>query len=195
MDPLQHTWGALDEVASADLNAIQKLTRAARLAASNNNVTSADARGDSLLRWQADTALATGTLRLLDASADWRDRWVRTTFVRTAQTQRMGQSGSPGDVGVNDTSSSGPARSTSTGYTGIGAVSNISTAAGVSNGNPPLNSVGANRSYAVVVDDLGTAPVYLYVDPTTGALYLYNDSGSSLWPYVEIDLSGDFGMR
>lgn len=195
MDPLVNEWAALDDVESADLNAIQKLTRGARLASDNNNLTSADARGGSLLRWQADTALATATARLIDDSADWRDRWVRVLFVRTSQTQRMGQGGSPGDVGANDVSSSGPARSTSQGYTGIGAYSNTSTSASVSNGNPPLNAVGTARSYAITVDDLGTLPVYLYADPTTGALYLYNDSGSSLWPYVEVDFSGAVGMR
>ncbi len=195
MDPRVNTWGALDDVESADLNQWQDLTREGRTASDNNNLTSTGSEGSSLLRWQADTALATGTLRLLDDSADWRDRRIAVTFTRTAQTARMGQSGSPGDTAINDTSSSGPARSTSTGYTGTGAVSNVTTAASVSNGNPPLNSVGANRSYAVVVDDLGTSPVYLYVDPTTGALYVYNDSGTSLWPLIEVDLSGDTGMR
>lgn len=195
MDPYVNEWAPLDDVASADLNAIQKLARGARLASDNNNLTSADARGGTLLRWQADTALATATARLIDDSADWRDRWVRVTFVRTSPTQRMGQGGSPGDVGANDTTSTGPARSTSQGYTGTGAYSNTTTSAAVSNGNPPLNSVGTARSYAVTVDDLGASPVYLYADPTNGVLYLYNDSGSSLWPYVEVDLSGDVGMR
>lgn len=195
MDPYVNEWAPLDDVASADLNAIQKLARGARLASDNNNLTSADARGGTLLRWQADTALATATARLIDDSADWRDRWVRVTFVRTSQTQRMGQGGSPGDVGANDTTSTGPARSTSQGYTGTGAYSNTTTSAAVSNGNPPLNSVGTARSYAVTVDDLGASPVYLYADPTNGVLYLYNNSGSSLWPYVEVDLSGDVGMR
>lgn len=195
MDPYVNEWAPLDDVASADLNAIQKLARGARLASDNNNLTSADARGGTLLRWQADTALATATARLIDDSADWRDRWVRVTFVRTSPTQRMGQGGSPGDVGANDTTSTGPARSTSQGYTGTGAYSNTTTSAAVSNGNPPLNSVGTARSYAVTVDDLGASHVYLYADPTNGVLYLYNDSGSSLWPYVEVDLSGDVGMR
>lgn len=195
MDPYVNEWAPLDDVASADLNAIQKHARGARLASDNNNLTSADARGGTLLRWQADTALATATARLIDDSADWRDRWVRVTFVRTSPTQRMGQGGSPGDVGANDTTSTGPARSTSQGYTGTGAYSNTTTSAAVSNGNPPLNSVGTARSYAVTVDDLGASPVYLYADPTNGVLYLYNDSGSSLWPYVEVDLSGDVGMR
>jgi len=195
VDPYVNEWAPLDDVASADLNAIQKLARGARLASDNNNLTSADARGGTLLRWQADTALATATARLIDDSADWRDRWVRVTFVRTSPTQRMGQGGSPGDVGANDTTSTGPARSTSQGYTGTGAYSNTTTSAAVSNGNPPLNSVGTARSYAVTVDDLGASPVYLYADPTNGVLYLYNDSGSSLWPYVEVDLSGDVGMR
>ena len=195
MDPYVNEWAPLDDVASADLNAIQKLARGARLASDNNNLTSADARGGTLLRWQADTALATATARLIDDSADWRDRWVLVTFVRTSPTQPMGQGGSPGDVGANDTTSTGPARSTSQGYTGTGAYSNTTTSAAVSNGNPPLNSVGTARSYAVTVDDLGASPVYLYADPTNGVLYLYNDSGSSLWPYVEVDLSGDVGMR
>jgi hypothetical protein len=195
MDPRVNTWGALDDVESADLNQWQDLTREARTASDNNNLTSSGSEGSSLLRWQADTQLTSGTLRLLDDSADWRDRRVAVTFTRTAQTARVGQSGSPGDTAINDVTSSGPARSSSAGYTGIGAVSNITTAAGVSNGNPPLNAVGANRSYAITVDDLGAAPVYLYCDPTTGHLYLYNDSGSSLWPLVEVDLSGKTGMR
>ena len=189
------TWAPLGEVASADLNEWQDVTREAGPASDNNNLGSSSSKGATLLRWQADTALATATTRLIDDSADWRDRWVKVLFVRTSQTQRMGQGGSPGDVGANDTSSTGAARSTSYGYTGTGAYSNVSTSASVSNGNPPLNSVGTARSYAVVVDDLGTLPVYLYVDPSTGYLYLYNDSGSSLWPYVEVDLSGDVGMR
>lgn len=195
MDPLVNEWAALDDVESADLNEIQNLIREARPGDTDNNLTSTSAKGGSLLRWQADTALATGTEQLIDGSADWRDRWVRVLFVRTSQTQRLGQGGSPGDVGVNDVSSSGPARSTSQGYTGIGAYSNTTTSASVSSGNPPLNSVGTARSYAIVVDDLGTAPVYLFADPTNGKLYLYNDSGSSLWLYVEVDASGDVGMR
>lgn len=195
MDPRVNTWGALDDVESADLNEWQDLGREARPGDTDNNLTSTEAKGGTLLRWQADTALATGTEQLIDGSADWRDRFVRVLFVRTSQTQRMGQGGSPGDVGANDTTSTGPARSTSQGYTGSGAYSNTTTSASVSSGNPPLNSVGTARSYAVIVDDLGTAPVYLFADPTNGKLYLYNDSGSSLWPYVEVDASGDVGMR
>lgn len=195
MDPLVNEWGALDSVESADLNAIQKLSRGARLASDNNNLTSDDARGGTLLRWQADTQFSTGTARLIDDSIDWRDRFVRVLFVRAAQTQRMGQGGSPGDTALNLVTISGPARSTSEGYTGTGAYSNTSTSAAVSNGNPPLDAVGTARSYAVVIDDLGAAPVYLYCDPVNGALYLYNDSGGALWPYVEVDASGATGMR
>lgn len=195
MDPRVNEWAPHDDVESADLNEIQDLIREARPADTDNNLTSTAAKGGSLLRWQADTALATGTEQLIDGSADWRDRWVKVLFVRTSQTQRMGQGGSPGDAALNTVTSSGPARSTSQGYTGSGAYSNTTTSASVSNGNPPLNSVGTARSYAVIVDDLGTLPVYLYADPTNGKLYLYNDSGSSLWPYVEVDASGDVGMR
>lgn len=195
MDPRLQTYAPLGEIASADLNLWQDRTREARPASDTNNLTSTAARGGSLLRWQADTQLTSGTLRLIDDSVDWRDRWVKVLFVRTAQTERMGQGGDPGDTATNDVTSAGPARSTSSGYTGTGAYSNVTSGAAVSNGNAPLNDVGANRSYAVTIDDLGTLPVYLYVDPSTGYLYLYNDSGSTLWPYVEVDLSGDVGMR
>jgi hypothetical protein len=193
MDPRVETYAPLGEVASADLNLWQDRTREARAADTVNNLLGGV--GGSLLCWQADTQMTSGTMRVIDNSVDWRDRWVKVLFVRTAQGARTGQGGSPGDTAINDVTSAGPARSTSCGYTGTGAFSNTTFSTSVSNGNPPLNAVGTARSYAVTIDDLGTGPVYLFVDPDAGTLYLYNDSGATLWPYVEVDLSGDLGMR
>jgi hypothetical protein len=77
------------------------------------------------------------------------------------------------------------------GYTGSGGYSNITTGAAVSNANPPVAGAGAFRSYRVEV----ASNVYAHADPTTGSIYLYNNSGATIYPTLFWWASGDTGKR
>lgn len=187
-----HTWAALDDVASADLNAIQDRARGAVPSSEDNDFATSYAKGSTGLVWQSLATIANADIFLLDASADWRDRLVSGAFTRVGANDRLGQST---DYTCNDPTAS-PARTTFKGYTGSGAVSNLTSGASVAAGSPPLNGAGTHRSYAVVIDDLSTSGnIFLYADPTSGELFLYNASGAAVHGLLEVDLSGDLNKR
>ena len=188
-----NTWAPLQQVESADLNDWQDKTRGALPASDNNDLASTDVLGGDLRTWQSAGSLADATLVLLDDSVNWKDRLVTGQFWRITANQRMGQSA---DTDLNLTSASGPAITSFRGYTGTGAYSSTAATTAGSNGVPPVNGVGAVRSYAIVADDLGASGnVWLYADPTSGALYLYNASGAAIYGILTAEAPSDTGKR
>ena len=191
----QQTYAALDPIASADLNTWQDKTLGGRAAGVSNDYGATTVYGSDVVRTQLTTSVADATLKNLDASIDWRDRVLRVTCSRLNGTnERLGQSL---DYETNDPLAGTVAKLVTPDlYTGIGAYSNLTTGAAVSNGNPPLNGAGVYRSYAPVIDDLSAAGnVTLYADPSTGALNLYNATGGAVWLRIEIEAAGDTGLR
>ena len=182
--------GAL--AASADWNNIQERACGLVTASENNNLSGI--KGSDAAVHQADASLATGTLRLLDDENDWRDRIVSGWFARVGANDRVGQST---DYNLGDPAATSVAISTFTSeYTGTGAYSATGgSGTAVSNGNPPVWGASGVRSTAIVVDAHGSGYVTLYADPTTGYLYVYNNSGSSLYWVLFVEATSDTGKR
>lgn len=188
-----NTYAPLDEVESADLNLWQDRTVGEKPTSEDNDF-AGGAVGGEVRRWQSLSSFANATRFLLDTSIDWRDRLVSGSLRRVSSTTGVGRSA---DTTLNDPTSTSVSTCTfEDQYTGTGAVSNLTTGADVVNGSPPLNGVGVYRSCAVVIDDLGTSgDIYLYADPTSGELFLYNASGAAIEGMLKLHFSGQTGLR
>lgn len=186
----QRSFALLDNVPSATLNGWQDVTAGVRVDTDANGFTSTMIGADAG-HWQG--TLTNAAFAQIDG-ADWRDRKVSGSLRRLAAASLVG--GSTDYVQNDPTSTSAPVTTFEARYLGRGAYSNVSTSAAVSNGARPMNGVGAVRSYAVIVDDLTVAgSVYLYCDPATGALCLYNDTGADLNIELFYCASGPTGLR
>lgn len=125
--------------------------------------------------WNTPTGgITDGTLRVIDASVDWRNRVVWGVLQVLGAADRR-----PGAANahlVNDPTASTWVRLFE-GWTGTGGVGAAS--ATVADGTPPVIASG---SYAVILDEGATsaARVWLYARPSDGALCLYNASGAAL---------------
>lgn len=189
----QHTWTPLTEVASADLNSIQDKASGVLSGNAGNDFASAtDVIGSDTRVWQNSASLADATTVKIDGSINYLDRIITGTCRRITANDRVGQST---DTNLNLTTA---AVSTVSfiGYTGTGGYSSTAAATAVSNGVPPVNGVGAVRSYAIVADDTTLAGnVWLYVAPADNALYLYNQTGAAIYVLLTITVTGDCGKR
>lgn len=171
MDPVVKTWTPLQQVASADLNNIQANAVGLRIASLNND-DSATVKGAQWFDWQDSGSVALGTLVAIDDIVDWRDSKVLVHWRASTTTQNT-RPGGANDYLYSD-GGSGITQGTITGYLGVGALD----AGGVnapSAGNPPVPA--ATTSYAVKL----FTSVWLYAHPTTGDLYLYNDTAGALY--------------
>ena len=127
-------------------------------------------------RWWTTPAggIANGTLRVVDASIDWRARKV-WGFYRSlgAADRRPGEANDHLPLDPTGTSVLRLFES----WTGTGATG--AAAATVSSGVPP---VVADGSFPVLVDEgaASSARVWLYARPSDGVLCLYNASGATL---------------
>jgi hypothetical protein len=174
-----------------------------RRATDNNDIGSGYGNGSDSVRWQASSAFATATKRVID-TRDWRDRWIWGWVFPGGDgygtsSQRIGQSNDY-ELDPADTTAGTPSRMVwFTGYTGSGAVSHLTTGAVVSNGNPPLQGVGTYRSYAVKARDpvrsVLVPPVLWVFADETGQLCLYNNCGSDLYPLIQVCGTGDLNKR
>lgn len=154
---------------------------------SNNDYASGTGKGMDGRLWQpSGGSLANATAVKIDSSVDWRDRVFLGWYANAGSAGNL-----PGGASDYDFRTGVAAANYFHGYTGIGAYSNITTGAAVSNGNAPVAGAGAFRSYRVEA----AANVYLYADPTTGALYLYNNSGATIYPAFLLFGTGDTGKR
>lgn len=171
------TFAPLQQILSAFLNQFQLEAAGVRLADTANALTSGT-DGADIIFTQTNAEVTTGNLLVIDASQDWRDRVVMAMGWLTISAQRIGQAD---DYAMNDPAL-GVRQFMQIGYTGTGGVSNLTTGAAVSAGNPPLNGAGVERSYAPVLYRTATGPstyenFYLYADGTSaGELCCYNES-------------------
>lgn len=174
-----------DNYEAADYLALQARAVGCRPASAGeiSNATDAHAGLDGVT-FMVNGGVANGTLALVDSSIDWRDRVLACEVSDlTANANRPGASTDYTDW---------PAPTKARGYTGTGALSNATTGAAVSNGNPPVAGAGVGgRSYRITIG----ATVYLYADPTSGALYLYNGTFNPVYVWLNIDATADLGLR
>lgn len=195
----RHTaFSALQTLPSTFLNEFQDRALGA-LAANSNNDLSALAAGVDAVLWQPTAALANATLVTLDTDKDWRDRYVLCfTLALDNLNKRIGQSN---DYLCNNDSLAG--QFFAYGYLGTGALSNTTTGALVTNGNPPAargtGAGGTNYFVSLFYSGSGGPDLRLYAEPTAGggagSLRLYNSSGASVQPIVAVLAFGDSGKR
>ena len=187
MDPPVQTYVANQQVLAAELNDIQ--TRAAGVQPANKNndygtFTVIMPDGWIVREWAfhdnatVGISLATGTLAEVDSSIDWRDRIVTLMY-------SLGDDlpGNPDDYLIN------AAVTVRKGYTGLGA----KATGGV---NPP--SAGDPPVPASEVSWAPTAAtnLFVYAHPSTGALWIYNNTGSTVsLPQLTIIGTGITGRR
>ena len=166
-------FSAGSDIPAASLNAMQArgagLTRAS--GAPSDGPT---AQGADLLHYQTpDAGLATGTVATVDATSgyDWRERLV-LTWARFASSA-AGRWGRASEHAGNDAASSD--LRTALGVTGPGATG--TAAATVANGTPPV--VGTD-SCPIPIDTRAGGTLWLFADPSSGALKVYNATGATL---------------
>jgi len=172
------------QVASADLNALQDQA-VGLVASSSNNHLAAMASGMQGVEWQYASDLANATevkVEGASAVASWLDRIVIVFF-------RSYSNGAWQPGGADDYAYDGTTLYVQKGYTGGGA-RNGANSAPPSNGDPPVPA--SNVSWAVLI----TTGVWLYAKASDGMLYLYNDTGSSLRkPNLTVLATADTGKR
>lgn len=176
--------GPGSEVASTFLNLLQRTAMGAQPASGGDatiltlsngeygNELAAMRRGADVRQYQL-ASLVDGQFVIIDRSLDWRDRTVDAVlFVAGVGTNRM--IGAAADIDLATLHVAVTEATVMNRYLGTGAVSNVTTGAAVAAGAPPLNAVGAVRSYAIEL----TSGLWLYCSRTDGSLRLYNDTGS-----------------
>ena len=170
MEPPPQTYVPNQQVLAAELNDL--CTRAVGFQpADQNNFYATGALllpdGLSALEWMTvSLVIPNGVLFIIDSSLDFRDRVITSHYC----------------TGDSDAEKPGSADdylfdyvvTVRKGYTGRGAYQSGGVLA-PSAGNPPVPASAV--SWAMTV----SSGVYLYAHPTTGALYIYNDSGVSLY--------------
>ena len=172
MDPIVKTYSPNQQILDTDLNNIQANAVGLRIASQNND-DSATVIGAQWFDWQDSGSIALGTLIQIDDVVDWRDCKVLIHWRASTTTQNT-RPGGANDYLYSDIAGSGITEGTITGYLGLGAYAS----GGVnppSAGNPPVPA--ATASYAVEI----FTSVWLYAHPTTGDLYLYNDTAGALY--------------
>lgn len=167
------TFAAGSHVPAGSLNTQQDRAHTLDLATATAAGAPTDTQGADWITYQSpDAGVAAGTVVTLDASdRDWRERLVSATarFVTTAL-RRWGRA----DEHVGNDPSTSNNRS-AFGVTGPGAVG--AAAATVANGTPP---VVTTNSCPLPLDVRSDGEVWIFADPTSGALKLYNDTSAAL---------------
>ncbi len=168
------------QVLDAELNAIQdRAVGSGKADANNAHTTLGD--GQDVVMWMYDTAeVVNATMVKVSGQRNYRDR-ILTVFYNAAGSADQWP-GSANDYSLDYT----PA--VRVGYTGKGALNGGGGA--VSNGNPP---VPANTSsWALEI----AANIWLFAVPSSGELYLYNNSGANIrTPILTVFASAVTGKR
>lgn len=171
-------------VPAATLNAVQDEQRGLVGATGNPSGALALKGGDGRYVCTPDAGVPNGQLAVLDSGGiDWKSRLLSGVMIRLeSAAQRLHGADA---WQANDTTRPVAIRRFE-GRTGSGAVGAAS--ATVANGTPPVIASG---SFAVVVDELATAAlrVYLYARPSDGALCVYNASGATLHAELFVEAS------
>lgn len=181
-NPISPAPVAGNDLAAADFNTIVARTVGQRHG-SGSTLASATAGIDGVA-WVKTAGIANGQLALIDDNHDWRDRVIHgfVTDLAAAANQPSGAA----------YYNNWPAPTVFNGYTGTGALSNVGTGAAVSNGNPPVWGTGGGGTSTAVT---AATSVYLYADPTTGALYAYNGTVNPIFYWFQISATADLGIR
>ncbi len=167
----------------ADANSWQDNTEGARRANQNNDIPSGGCLGGDRIRWQRSAGVANGAAPVLvDDSIDWRDRVLEGTFKNL-----LVAGDSLGGATEHNFSNTFP--TLVDGYTGTGGKD--AGGADPSAGNPPVLAAG---KYAVSLNG-ATKTIWVYALGSTGALYFYNNSGGTVYPYLSLTASGDAGLH
>lgn len=180
------TYSAGDDLPSADFNSFMQIARGWK-AASSSSVTGTAGRDG--VHYGRAAGLANATVYTVDENHDWRDRVLTVhAFDLGAANLLPGES-----TDYTDWSTLGAGTpAVRMGYTGTGALSNVGTGAAVANGAPPVAGTGGGgTSYRVTLG----ANLYLFADPTTGALKAYNNTGATVYTWLEVDATADLGVR
>lgn len=157
-----------DPYNSADYETLEARAMALRIASASSAAAGSDDGGDGVSWWKS-TGIPTGDLVTIDDNHDWRNRVVEVLYVDLTTADNRPR----GSTDYTDWGTLTQVRMV--GWLGGGAYSNVAGAGtAVSAGNPPLAATGGVTSYRLTL----VASVYLYADPTTGALKAYNALGA-----------------
>ncbi len=185
------TASALAQLLSADFNTFQDRALGFRAASKNNDVSGMTQETDGVV-WVANADIGGANTLPVDLTRDWRDRFVMGFYAPTGAATEV--PGGSNDYLFNQRVIQQTVEGFFCGYTGSGAYSNTAGAGtAVSDGNPPTEGVGGVRSYYIRADQV--SDIRLWVNPTTGELNLYNNSGSTYRPCLMMFCSGDLGKR
>lgn len=149
---------------------------------SNNDLTSLLAGFDCRI-WQDRTGIASAAAPVkIDASINWHDRILFGVYFNlTAAANGLG--------GANEYNFSALASTLFTGYTGTGGKDGAGS--DPTAGNAPV--LGAGK-YLVQADST-TGNVRLYSSISNNALYIYNATGGTIYPFLILFGSGDVGLH
>lgn len=168
MEPLYKTWVPLEQITATQLNELQGLAVASRNASQNND-NAATVIGSTVFDWQRSGTVSIGNLVAVDDLVDWRDCKVLVHWRVNATTQNT-RPGAANDYLYGDLATT--TEGTRIGYLGLGGF-----ASGAVNppsaGNPPVPAAAASYALELFTD------FWIYAHPTTGDLYVYNDTASN----------------
>ena len=173
------TYVANQQILAAELNAIQDAALEFDAGTSTTNTITGTARAPKAIVWSDSQALAAGELAVVD-TRDWLDAILHVSYYVPGNGDRI-----PG--ATNDYLFDG-VPTMRVGYTGLGGLGAASAA--VVNGVPPVPASGT--SWAMQI----TTNVWLYAQPTSGSLRIYNGTGSQiLTPTLIVFATGATGLR
>ena len=171
-----------DSLAAADFDTV--VARAVGQRHASTSTLAAATAGVDAIAWIKTAGINNSKLALLDANHDWRDR-----VIHGFASDLGGAANQPQGAAYYN---NWPPPTAFSGYTGVGGLSNTTTGAAVSDGNPPTWGTGAGgTSTAVTV----VSNVLLYVDPTTGALYAYNGTVNPIFYWFQVTATAKLGLR
>jgi hypothetical protein len=162
MDRIQ-SYVANQQILADELNDIQDQA-VGTVGGTGSSILLSATPGMRVCSWIQNNLIANATLSAVDTDHDWRDYIVYVQYV--TPTGGASQPGASGDYLYSLTPT------LVTGYLGLGALGAAS--ATVVNGVPPVPASGTSWATQVVTN------LWLYASPTTGNLYLYNNTGSSI---------------
>lgn len=178
-----------DPYAAADYVLLEARATGVRHASASE--LSAQGAGEDAVHEVLAAGFANAVPTTIDANHDWRDRVVTVeAFDLVAAANRPG-----GATDYTDWSTLGAGSpALRMGYLGTGAYSNVAVnpAVAVGAGAPPVAATGVGGTSYML--SLG-ANIFLYCDPTTGALALYNNTGAALHLWLRVHATADLGRH
>lgn len=161
-----------DPYPSADYELLESRALGMRVGSGSTASASSDDGGDAVSWWHT-SGVADANLRVVDANHDWRNRVVEVAVVELSAADRLPR----GANSYNDMGAVVINQYRCAGWLGTGAYSNVGgSGTAVSAGAAPLAASGGVVSYRLTI----ATGVYLFAHPTTGALWIYNASGSTI---------------